>query len=58
VDLRPDLVLLDVRLPDGDGVDVAEALPEALVVLISTLPAASEYRRITPALSLCGGALA
>ena len=39
-DLRPDLVLLDVRLPDGSGVDVARtvsgwAVPPA-VVLTST----------------------
>ena len=39
-DLVPDVVLLDVRLPDGSGLDVARALAEAdsppAVVLVST----------------------
>ena len=36
-ELRPDAVLLDVQLPDGDGIDVADELAaDAEVVLIST----------------------
>jgi DNA-binding NarL/FixJ family response regulator len=41
--LRPDLVLLDIRLPDGDGIELAGqlalVLPDTQVVLISTVPA-------------------
>jgi two-component system nitrate/nitrite response regulator NarL len=49
--LSPDLVLLDVRLPDGDGFDVAEALadlpdPAPVVVLCSTREASSYRHRI------------
>jgi DNA-binding NarL/FixJ family response regulator len=40
--LRPDCVLLDVNLPDGDGVTVAGQLtPDAAVVLVSTLDASA-----------------
>lgn len=39
-DLRPDIVLLDVRLPDGSGVDLARAMRSwsspPMVVLTST----------------------
>ena len=38
-DLRPDLVLLDVRMPDGDGIETANriraAYPDPVVILIS-----------------------
>jgi DNA-binding NarL/FixJ family response regulator len=39
-ELQPDCVLLDVNLPDGDGVTVAGAFT-ATVVLVSTLDAAA-----------------
>ena len=39
-DLRPDVILLDINLPDGDGYQVASGLdgeePPAAVVLVST----------------------
>ncbi len=38
--LRPDLLVIDVRLPDGDGIDVAAALrqarPDLLILVLST----------------------
>jgi DNA-binding NarL/FixJ family response regulator len=44
-ELRPDCVLLDVNLPDGDGLAVAAQLTAAgaapVVVLVSTLDAAA-----------------
>jgi DNA-binding NarL/FixJ family response regulator len=47
-ELRPEVVLLDVRLPDGTGLDVAQAMTRAIsdhetppaVVLVST----ADYR--------------
>ncbi|MBA3802890.1 MAG: response regulator [Acidimicrobiia bacterium] len=47
-DLRPDLVLLDVRLPDGSGVDVARTMrawkAPPVVVLTSTADYTDEAR--------------
>ncbi|HVH24621.1 MAG TPA: response regulator transcription factor [Pseudonocardia sp.] len=49
-ELRPDVVLLDVQLPDRDGFGVAEALvgspPAPAVVLVSSRAAADYGRRI------------
>jgi DNA-binding NarL/FixJ family response regulator len=53
-ELRPDVVLLDVQLPDGDGFAVASALCEngrsPAVVLVSSRDA-SDYGELIPA---CG----
>ena len=47
--LRPDVVLMDVRLPDGDGVDAATAVvaedPDVRVVVLSAFIDASLMRR-------------
>jgi DNA-binding NarL/FixJ family response regulator len=48
-EFRPDLVLLDVRLPDGDGFGVAEAIaamtPHPPVVVLCSSREAAAYRR-------------
>lgn len=52
-ELRPDVVLLDVRLPDIDGIAVAVELstlaPRPLVVLVSSRPATVYGERLRSA---------
>ena len=46
-ELKPDLVLLDVRMPMRNGVDVIKQLKDetpALKVIIPTVPDVQEYR--------------
>jgi DNA-binding NarL/FixJ family response regulator len=51
--LRPDVVLLDIRLPDGDGLDAADrlaaAVPGVTVVLTSSMPTADARERLAVA---------
>jgi len=55
VALRPDAVLLDIRLPDGDGVDLAAemsaAAPQTAVVLTSGMKADDARERLAAACS-------
>jgi DNA-binding NarL/FixJ family response regulator len=67
--LHPDVVLLDIHLPDGCGVDAAptfvQAAPESSVVLVSTYDAEDLEHVISepgiagflPKAELCGEAL-
>lgn len=45
-DIRPDLVVLDMHLPDGDGIEILRAireeLPETRVLVMTRFP---EYRK-------------
>ena len=54
--IRPDLVLLDIGLPDVEGFDVAEALavdgPPPFVVLTSSRPASDYGPRLTASRAL------
>jgi two-component system, chemotaxis family, chemotaxis protein CheY len=49
--LQPDLVILDIGLPDGSGLDATAAIraaaPRTAVVLVSVRPATDYGRRLT-----------
>src|SRR5690242_10694844 len=56
-ELRPDVVLLDVHLPDRDGFDVAEALfrqDEPPVVVLTSSRHRSDLEPLVRACSACG----
>jgi DNA-binding NarL/FixJ family response regulator len=44
-ELRPDVVLLDIQLPDVDGFEVARQLPRSQVVVLTSSRSASSFRR-------------
>jgi len=44
-ELRPDVVLLDIQLPDVDGFEVARRLPDGQVVVLTSSRGASSFRR-------------
>jgi DNA-binding NarL/FixJ family response regulator len=55
-DADPDIVILDVRMPGIDGIEVAERLrsedPSRVIVLVSS----SEVRELAPLARACGAA--
>ena len=42
-ELRPDAVLLDVQLPDGDGIEIADELARDAEVVLTSTRAARHY---------------
>lgn len=52
--LKPDVVLLDVQLPDRDGLTVARELASAPVAPAVLLVSAREARDLGPGLDSCG----
>jgi DNA-binding response OmpR family regulator len=49
-DLRPDLVLLDVMLPDVSGLQVVESLPEGMPALLVSSRSAEDLGDVVAAL--------
>ena len=56
VTLRPDVVLLDIHLPDGDGFDVIRQLDAAAVDTAVVLISTREAQDFGPRLGECGAA--
>jgi len=47
--LRPDVILMDLRMPDGDGVEAIRCLPGATVVVLTTYDSDADILRAVEA---------